>query len=164
MAIDSTQAKALAERIGDLRFAMFCYRDAGDHLLSQPMTLQQVDDQGALWFFVNTSADLWQAIGRQAQVNVSFADSDDALYVSVSGSAQQVTDRAKIREMWNPMVDAWFPNGPDDPHAVLVQVVTHGAEYWDIQDNKMVRMFEMARAAITGKPPSLDTEHGTINL
>lgn len=164
MPIDSTHAAALAERIGSMRFAMFCYRDASDHLLSQPMTLQKIDDDGALWFFVSTTTDLWEAIGHQAQVNVSFADNDDAHYVSVSGSAERVVDRARIAQMWNPMVEAWFPDGTDDPHAVLVRVVAHSAEYWDSQDNKMVRLFEMARAAITGNPPGLDTDHGTIRM
>lgn len=162
MPIDHMQAQALAERIGALRFAMFTYRDADDHLLAQPMTLQQIDDDGALWFFVHTNTALWESISHHGQVNVSFADNDSAHYVSISGSAERVVDRNLIRQMWNPMVEAWFPDGPDDPHAVLVRVAAQGAEYWDSNDNKMVRLFEMARAAITGTTPNMDSDHGTI--
>ena len=77
---------------------------------------------GGLWFYTSTHADLWENIGAMPEVNVSFSQPDDSLYVSVSGTAQRVVDREQIKAMWNPMVQAWFPAGPDDPHVVLVRV------------------------------------------
>jgi len=62
------------------------------------------------------------------------------------------------------MVQAWFPAGPSDQHAVLVRVAPHAAEYWDSNDSKMVRMFAMAKAAVTGTQPDVDAEHGTIRM
>ncbi|WP_312520246.1 pyridoxamine 5'-phosphate oxidase family protein, partial [Massilia sp.] len=58
----------------------------------------------------------------------------------------------------------WFPAGPQDQHAVLVRVVPHAAEYWDSNDSKMVRVFAMAKAAVTGTQPDVDAEHGTIRM
>ena len=57
-----------------------------------------------------------------------------------------------------------LPAGPDDEHAVLVRVDPHSAEYWDSNDSKMVRLFAMAKAAITGTTPDLDSEHRTLKL
>ena len=160
----SAHAADLADKIKPMRFAMFTTVDQHGHLVSQPMTNQQVDDQGGLWFFVSSASELWANIATQPEVNVSFAQPDESQYVSVSGIAERVVDRARIRAMWNPMVQAWFPAGPDDEHAVLVRVDPHAAEYWDSNDSKMVRMFAMAKAAITGATPDLDSEHGTIKL
>lgn len=154
----------LQSKIDDLRFAMFTTVNEKGHLLAHPMTKQQIDEDGALWFYTSTHADLWENIAAQPEVNISFSHPDDSLYVSVSGSAERVVDRQKIKALWNPMVQAWFPAGPDDPHVVLVKVVPHGAEYWDSKDSKMVRFFEMAKAAVIRSTPDLESDHGKISL
>jgi general stress protein 26 len=157
-------AAALSDKIGSMRFAMFTTRDNNGHLVSQPMTNQQVDDEGGLWFYTRTTTELWDNIAHEPEVNVSFANSDDSTYVSVSGIAERVVERARIRAMWNPMVQAWFPAGPEDEHVVLVRVLPHAAEYWDSNDSKMVRLFAMAKAAVTGTTPDVDADHGTIRM
>ena len=157
-------AAALSEKIGSMRFAMFTTRDASGHLVGQPMTNQQVDADGGLWFYTRSTTELLENIAHEPEVNVSFANSDDSTYVSVSGTAERVVDRAQIKALWNPMVQAWFPAGPEDEHVVLVRVMPHAAEYWDSNDSKMVRMFAMAKAAVTGSTPDVDAEHGTIRM
>ena len=158
-------AAQLADKISAVRFAMFTTVDQHGHLVSHPMTKQDADEHGALWFYTSTHTDLWEHIAQTPEVNVSFAQPDDSLYVSVSGRAERVVDRERIKSMWNPMVSAWFPHGPDDPHVVLVRVWPHAAEYWDSNDSKMVRLFQVAKAAITGDKPDVDpSEHGTIKL
>ena len=161
----SSQVAELAAKIKPVRFAMFTTVDQHGHLISQPMTNQEVDADGALWFFTNSNTDLWQNIASSPKVNVSFAEPDDSLYVSISGVAERVVDRDRIDALWNPMVAAWFPNGKDDPHVVLVKVVSKTVQYWDSKENKLTLMYEMAKAAITGKHPELDpADHGQIKL
>jgi general stress protein 26 len=58
----------------------------------------------------------------------SFAQPEDSLFVSISGRAERVVDRGRIKSLWNPMVSSWFPHGPDDPLVVLVRVWPHAAE------------------------------------
>ncbi len=157
-------AAALSEKISGMRFAMFTTRDQSGHLVSQPMTNQQVDADGGLWFYTRSTTELWENIAHEPEVNVSFADPDNSTWVSVSGHAERVVDRVQIRALWNPMVQAWFPAGPEDEHVVLVRVMPHAAEYWDSNDSKMVRMFSMAKAALTGETPNLDADHGTIRM
>jgi general stress protein 26 len=160
----NTHAGALADKIGSMRFAMFTSRDKHGHLVSQPMTKQEVDPQGGLWFYTSTTSELWNNIAHETEVNLSFADSDDSIYVSVSGKAERVLDRERIKALWNPMVQAWFPAGPEDEHVGLVRVMPHAAEYWDSNDSKMVRLFAMAKAAVTGSTPDMEGDHGTIRL
>jgi general stress protein 26 len=159
----TAHAADLAAKIKSIRFAMFTTQDQDGHLASHPMTLQQADADGALWFYTSTHSALWENIAHHPEINLSFVDQEDSLYVSVSGSAERVVERERIRAMWNTMVQAWFPGGPDDEHAVLVRVVPHTAEYWDSNDSKMVRIFQMAKAALTGTPPE-QAEHGRIDL
>jgi general stress protein 26 len=159
------QVAELSAKIKPVRFAMFTTVDQHGHLTSQPMTNQDIDKDGGLWFYTSSNTDLWENIAAHPDVNLSYAKPEDNLYVSVSGTAERVVDRVKIKELWNPMVAAWFPNGVDDPHVVLVRVAARTAEYWDSNATSMVRMFEIAKAALTGTPPEVDPgEHGKIKL
>lgn len=155
----------LSSKIKSIRFAMFTTLDEHGHLISRPMTNQEMDADGSLWFYTSTETDLWENIVTRPEVNLAFAEPDDHMYVSVSGRAERVVDRARIKALWNPGVQAWYPHGPDDPHVVLVRVVARTAEFWDAKAGKIVQLFEMAKAVLTGTTPETDEgEHGKIRL
>jgi general stress protein 26 len=152
-------------RIERVRIGMFTTVDDDGHLVSCPMSNQQVDHHGSLWFFTSDQSSMSRNIAARPQVNVSFVHGDESLYVSVSGHAEHITDQARMREMWNPLVAAWFPQGLDDPHLALVKVTIDSAEYWDSDQGKMTQLLRMARAAMTGHPPEIKPgEHGRVNL
>jgi len=158
-------AAELSDKIKSIRFAMFTTTDAQGQLISRPMTNQEMDAEGNLWFYTSTETELWEDIVSRPEVNLAFAEPEDHLYVSVSGRAERVVDRAKIKALWNPAVQAWYPHGPDDPHVVLVRVVTRSAEFWDSNAGKIVQMYEMAKAVLTGTTPAADAgEHGKVAL
>ena len=145
---DLSKVKGMAEAI---RIAMLTTVDGGGHLVSRPMALQHMDDDGTLWFFTRKSSPKVDQIeNNRQQVNNSFADSGDSSYVSISGTAQEMYDRAKIDELWSVAAKPWFPEGKDDPELTLLNVHTEMAEYWDSTSSQMVRFLEMARAAVTG--------------
>jgi general stress protein 26 len=149
----------LTKRIKDVKFGMFTTTDSEGRLTSRPLTSQQVDETGTMWFFVSDQEEFTRHLLNNPSVNVSFADVDDHLYVSVSGRAELTRDRAKMEELWKPSVKAWFPQGLDDPHVTLLKVSMQSAEYWDTGNSKMVTLFAMAKAAVTGKPPTDIGEH-----
>lgn len=137
--------------VEDIRIAMMTTVDEGGHLVSRPMAVMQMDADGTLWFFTQKSSPKVDQIEHnEQQVNLSFADVGDASYVSISGTAQELDDRAKIDELWSPMAKPWFPEGKDDPQLTLLKVHTDMAEYWDSTSSRMIRLLEMARAAVTG--------------
>lgn len=152
----------LTSRIKDVKFGMFTTSDDLRILTSRPLTNQQVDADGNMWFFVSDQEAFTRDLLTNPSVNVSFADVSDHLYVSVAGRAELLRDRAKAEELWNPLIKAWFPQGLDDPHLVLLKVRIQSAEYWDTGHSKMVTLFAMAKAAITGKPPADIGEHKHI--
>jgi general stress protein 26 len=162
---EDSHVAELKAKIKNVHFAMFTTVDQRGHLTSHPMTNQQIDEAGSFWFYTSTATRLWENIAHQPEVNLSFAEPGDSLYVSVSGWAERVVDREQIRALWSPMAAAWFPHGADDPHVVLVRVRPHAAEYWDAGSSKMVQMFEMAKAVLTGSTPQVDPgEHGKIKM
>lgn len=148
----------------DIRIAMMTTIDEHNRLVSRPMAVLQVDDNGDIWFFTKKSSPKVEQIDQNdRQVNLSFADVDDASYVSVSGTAQELEDRAKIEELWNVQAKAWFPEGKEDPELALLKVHIDMAEYWSASDSKMVRLFQQATAAITGNPPEMGENEKVYN-
>ena len=79
---------------------------------------------------------------------------DGDRYVSISGTATVVEDLVKKKELWSKMAEAWFPGGAADPDLALVQVKIVHANYWNVKENKLVQLFHMVKAVVTGKPPS----------
>lgn len=154
----------LRDKVKDVKFGMFTTADDMRALTSRPLTLQELDDEGNMWFFVNDEEQFTRELLNNPLVNVSFTDVDDHLYVSVSGYAELQRDRAKAEALWNPMVQAWFPRGVDDPHLALLKFTIDTAEYWDTGSSKMVTLLAMAKAALTGQPPRNIGEHHRMGL
>jgi general stress protein 26 len=153
----------LAELIQDIKFAMFTtHKPNHGHLHSRPMTTQnkRIDDD-SLWFFMSRSGDPVAEFEGDDQVNVSYANPSSDTYVSVSGIATIVDDSAKKHALWNKAAEAWFKGGVDDPDLALVRVRIEHADYWDVKESKLVQLYKMAEAAVTGKPPKMG-EHGHV--
>lgn len=152
-------------KIERAHIGMFTTQDEQGHLVSHPMTNQQIDQEGVLWFFASDQSSIARHIAFNPEVNISFVRAEESLYVSVSGTADEVKDRARMREMWSPAISAWFPEGEDDPHLTLIRVAVHAAEYWDVEANKMLQLFKLAKAMMTGDPPNAGpSAHGKVIL
>jgi general stress protein 26 len=156
----------LWELIKDIRFSMFTARHADGHLHSRPMTTQNkgVDEDSSLWFFMSRRSDPVSDIAKDPAVNISYADVGADSYVSVSGHAAVVDDLAKKQQLWSKMAEAWFPGGATDPDLALVQVKISHAAYWDVKESKLVQLFKMAKAAVTGNPPTGMGEHAEVRM
>ena len=162
-----TDARAkLWDLIKDIRFAMFTTRHDNGHLHSRPMTTQNsaLDEDRNLWFFMSRKGEPVADIGVDATVNVTYADPADDSYVSVSGSAAVVEDMAKKQQLWSKLAAAWFPGGAADPDLALVCVTISHANYWDVEESKIVQLYHMAKAAFTGKPPTHLGEQAEIRM
>ncbi|GAA4404893.1 pyridoxamine 5'-phosphate oxidase family protein [Nibrella viscosa] len=145
------QMEKVKEMIEDIRIGMLTTIDEDGSLVSRPMACMQIDENGSLWFFTKKDSPKTDQIEHhEHKVNVSFTDVGDADFVSISGTATEIYDRAKINDLWSPAAKPWFPDGKDDQSLILLRVDTKMAEYWDSTASRMVRLMEMARAAVTG--------------
>jgi len=163
---NAAEREKLWALIKDIRFAMFTTRHQNGHLHSRPMTTQNsaVEEDSSLWFFMSRKGEPVADLVTDPVVNVVYADPGEDSYVSVSGIAAVIEDPAKKRALWSKLNEAWFPGGPTDPDLALVQVRIVHANYWDVKESQLVQLFKMAKAAITGTPPTGMGEHGEIRM
>ncbi len=164
---DPTNAhETLWKLIKDIRFGMLTHRTSTGMLHAHPLTTQnkKLDTHADLYFFISQKGELYERLLTDGEVNVSYADPGDDSYVSLSGQARFVDDRALKEALWSPMAKAWFPGGVTDPDLALLAVRIRHAEYWDVDESKMVQLFKMAKAAITGEQPRDLGEHKELTL
>ncbi|MET3494690.1 pyridoxamine 5'-phosphate oxidase family protein [Variovorax boronicumulans] len=166
MTATTGNTEKLWELIKDTRFGMLTHRHADGQLHSHPLTTQNKDiDEGAtLYFFVPKTGDIARHVASDPTVNIAYANTDADSYVSVAGHAALLEDPAKKEALFNPMAKAWFPDGPTDPNLGLLAVSILFAEYWDVDDSKMVQLYKMAKAAVTGEPPKNLGEHKKVSV
>ncbi|MBP2313464.1 pyridoxamine 5'-phosphate oxidase family protein [Azospirillum soli] len=142
--------------IKGVRIAMMTTLNDNGILHSRPMaTLSHAGfDDGNLWFFTRADSPKVHELKEHWRVNLSYADPSDENYVSISGVAELVRDRDKIRFLWRDILSTWFPQGPDDPEIALLKVSVDHAEYWDSPSSAMVYAYGYVKAKITGEPPN----------
>ena len=140
----------LKELLEGIDFCMLTTIDGGQ-LRSRPMSTQEMDESGNLWFFTSDRTHKVEEIERDNRVNAAYSKPDDNVYVSVSGRAAVVKDRRKIEELWNPILKAWFPDGLDDPTLCLLKVSVEEAEYWDSPNSTLVQIAGFVKALVTGQ-------------
>ncbi|MDR6213600.1 pyridoxamine 5'-phosphate oxidase family protein [Paracidovorax wautersii] len=166
MSQNESSHDTLWKLIKDIRFGMLTHRAASGMLHAHPLTTQNksIDEQSQLFFFIPRNGELYERLHRDSQVNVTYSDPGKDSYVSLSGTAGFIEDQAKKEALWSPMAKAWFPEGVTDPNLVLLAIHIDHAEYWDVDDSKMVQLFKMAKAAITGEPPRDLGEHKKLSV
>jgi len=150
--LQQTEFEALKEKIKDIKFASMTTVELDGDLHSRPMSTHDMEPDGTLWFLTYKNSNKVRELQQNQHVSLAYSDHVSDTYVSAAGLASVVDDRQKIHELWSDVLKAWFPNGPDDPNITLVKVKPHQAEYWDRPGGKMMTLFEMAKAAITGQP------------
>lgn len=141
----------LRELIADIETAQLVTMDADGVMRSRPMATQQLDEESELWFFTNDYDAKVDNVLVHPEVCVAYADPTNNRYVSVSGKAELVRDTDKIRQLWRPVLKAWFPKGVDDPDLALLRVDIISAQYWDSTSSKLVQLFGMIKAIATGQ-------------
>ena len=140
------------------RFCMLTSIGAGDQgrLHAHPMTPQEVTDDADAWFFIDSTSEQAANINAEKRVNLAF--SDGSSWLSVAGHGRIVHDAAKVDELWNPMVEAWFPDGKDSPDLALLLVESDSAEYWDTPGGRIASALAFVKTKVTGERPSGHSE------
>jgi general stress protein 26 len=148
---------ALRRRIGGVRTAMVTTIDERGTLSSRPVAVQRVEESGDVWFVVDRDAD-WVVEGIDA-VNVAIVD-EGSTWVSVAGRATLDDDLDRLRQLWDPALDAWFPAGPSSAGPVALHVQADRWEYWTAP-NAAARLIAETQARLSDTEPDLG-QSGTV--
>jgi general stress protein 26 len=140
----------VAELAKNIRIGMLTTVGPDGHFISRPMAQQEVEFDGDLWFFAERDSRKVAHIAADPHVSITLTSNDT--WISLDGEAEIVVDPVKAKELWNPWVEAWMPQGPQDPSVVLIKVSGHSAEYWDTPGGRIASVISFVKAKVTGEP------------
>jgi general stress protein 26 len=142
----------LRDLIKGIDLAMLTTIDGGV-MRSRPMSTQQVEFDGDLWFLTDRKTHKIDELQKDGRVGVSYTSSAKNTFVSVSGTAEVLRDQQKIDELWQPSHKFWFPEGKDDPDIMLLTVTVEQAEYWELSTGMLVHIYSFLKSMVTGARP-----------
>lgn len=127
----------LENLIRGIRIAMMTTVCKDGTLCSRPMATQEPHFDGGLWFYTKADSDKVGEVEEEGQVNLTYENSLESIYVSLSGRATLVQDRQLIEGLWHEDLRVWFPEGVNDPLLALMRVDVDKWAYWDAQSSAM---------------------------
>ena len=141
----------LKELVNAINICLFSTNlQKNDGATFRPMSAQEVDKDGNIWFFSGKDSDKNLEIQKDNLVQLVFSDPSQSSYLIVNGMAEIVVDRHKIEELWSPAIKIWFEKGKEDSNISLIKVKTQTAFYWDTEGNKMINFFKYLASVATG--------------
>lgn len=152
--------KDMAESV---RTCMFTTFSVNDGFGSRPMGTAKIEDDGSLWFYTNEYSLKSKEISKDDQVLLAYSDPGKNTYLTVKGKAELVDDQVRKEAYFSPFIKAWFPDGIEDPRLILIKVTPETAEYWDASASKIVVLFSVLKAVVTGDTPDLG-KHDTMTF
>ncbi len=143
---------------------LFCTKiETGKSFSTRPMSTQQVDDSGNLWFLSDKDSTKNMEVKDDDHVQLLFSGSSQSDFLSVFGKATILYDKQKISELYEPIVKAWFKEGKDDPNLSVIRVEPEEGYYWDTKHGKLVSLVKIVASMVTGKTMD-DGIEGKIKL
>ncbi|GAA1523936.1 general stress protein 26 [Agromyces terreus] len=118
-------------------------------LVSRPMSPREVTDDGEIWYFAERDSRDASEISANANVGVTL--NSGSTFVSFAGVAELVDDAARKDELWDAAVEAWLPDGPQSPNAILIKVTAESGEYWDSPGGRLATLISFVKAKATGE-------------
>ena len=123
----------------------------GDNRGVRPMSVREADDAGQLWFLSASDSHKNAEIAANPAVRLYFQKNAHAGFLELEGYAEIITDRERIRDLWNFVLKTWFTEGEDDPRITVIRVIPRQGYYWDNKHGDAVAGAKVVVGAVIGK-------------
>lgn len=150
--LQGTAAKARIKDMAKDSSCFFCtdFRK-GEAFTTRPMAVQDIDEEGNLWFLSANDSKKNGEIATDPFVQLLFQGSSYSEFLTLFGSAEVVLDKEKIKELWQPILKTWFTEGVDDPRITAIKISPSKGYYWDTKHGVAVSMIKQVAGAIMGR-------------
>ena len=118
--------ETLWKKMADSPYLMVGKADGSSH--SEPLMAQLDKDLVDTLFFF-TGKDNRLADG--GKVMAQFVSKGHDYFACMAGTIRQDNDKAMIDKLWSKQVEAWFPEGKEDPNLALLRMDIDNAELWE---------------------------------
>jgi general stress protein 26 len=129
--------------VEDAETCFFTTQNGSTEPRTRPMAAQKVDDAGSIWFLSSIDSHKNLEVGQNPSVELYFQGKKHAELLHLVGKAFINQDNAKIRELWDPAMKAWFTEGESDPRITVIEFRPEHGYYWDVKHSPFVAAMKM---------------------
>ena len=120
---------------------------------ARPMHTVEVDDLGAFWFLGSTHTDLVEDLMKSAEVQLLYANPEEAEYLTVFGHATVVRDEGRMAELRSRRsagpITVW--SMLEEKDACAIKVEPQNSYYRDAKGGKATTVLSMMVAGVFGQ-------------
>ena len=127
------------------------------------MSVQKVDENGALWFLSANDSFKNQEINLNPLVKLHFQGSAHSDFLYLEGLATITEDKEIIKELWEPLLKVWFTEGENDPRISAIKVTPSSGYFWDNKHGNAIAGIKILIGASIGKTLD-DSIEGELKL
>ena len=142
--------KQAKELIDKAQTCFFCTGTTNGSVGTRPMSVQEVDDAGNLWFLSADDSHKNQELERDPNVTLYFQGSAHSDFLTLRGTVSISRDKEKIKQLWEPVVKTWFTEGVDDPRITVIRFASKDGYYWTTKHVKAIAGVKMLIGAAIG--------------
>jgi general stress protein 26 len=149
----STQAAKKIKELGETaKTCFFCTKiKSGEPFSTRPMSVQKFEDDGTIWFLSAKDSHKNSELADDPYAQLLFQGSHYSDFLSLYGEATLSDDKAKIKELWEPVLKTWFTEGIDDPRISVIRFEPIHGYYWDTKHGQVVAFAKQMIGAALGK-------------
>jgi general stress protein 26 len=125
----------------------------GRGLRARPMAVRSARDEGVIYFLTDADTPKAEEIRRDQSVCLALADNKKQKYVSITGRAEMLDDRERVKKYWSLYDKAFWPD-KDDPSIRVLRVTPDSAEFWE-GSGTVVTTMKLAAAIASGERNNL---------
>jgi general stress protein 26 len=152
----------LRKIVDEVSVAMMATNIGSKPLSVIPMDTKKVDEDGNIWFLSGADSDHNRDIKNDKNIQLLYSSPSDMKFLSVYGNAEIITDNSLISKIYDKADNAYL-NGADNPNTTAIKFYPKEAVYWDSDENKIVVLFKIVKAALSGKNQDIGTT-GSLKL
>ncbi len=140
-----------ARLIRQIEVALLTTVDRDGQFHARPVQTLAIERDRTLWFFTDVRSEKAFELARDIRLGLGYAHPGRRSYVAVGGTGRVLRDENKARQLWTREQRAYYPDGPEDEHLVLLRVQVERAEYW-LSSGKTAHLLAAIKARVTGRP------------
>jgi general stress protein 26 len=131
---------------------------------SRPMAVSEVDEAGAFWFLTLRTTDKLDELTRDPRMSLYFSNPSDQEFLTIHGNTEVLNDMARKKELWNPIAEAWVPDGVENPDLRLLKLTPDEGYYWDTMDGKVAAGIKILFSLLSKKKSDDGGVEGELSI
>jgi general stress protein 26 len=125
-------AKDITAKVANCWAVTADQRGGANARVVQPFSSHLDQDGWVLRFLTSGSSRKAAEIGSSGRISLGYQYDPEQACVTLVGAAIIIDDRTYLQDKWRAEWNAFFPKGPSDVDAVIVEVTVERIEVWNL--------------------------------